>query len=116
MSAPDTLEGALMRPLLWAWLVLVCCAGCMEDALRPVPDSPSQPLSVTRVGSGSGTVVSSPEGIVCDPDCQADFEEGSQVTLTATPQGNVHCYTVTEIWALHSSAGPAIARARLRAL
>ena len=74
-----------MRPLLWAWLVLVCCAGCMEDALRPVPDSPSQPLSVTRVGSGSGTVVSSPEGIVCDPDCQADFEEGSQVTLTATP-------------------------------
>ncbi|MGA1213689.1 MAG: right-handed parallel beta-helix repeat-containing protein, partial [Solirubrobacterales bacterium] len=42
-------------------------------------------LSVTKSGTGSGTVTSSPEGIDCGETCEADFEDGATVTLTATP-------------------------------
>jgi hypothetical protein len=41
-------------------------------------------LSVTKAGSGSGTVTSSPAGIDCGEACAADFTSGSNVTLTAT--------------------------------
>ena len=40
---------------------------------------------MTRVGTGSGTVASSPAGIDCGEVCSRDFDLGSQVTLTATP-------------------------------
>ena len=43
------------------------------------------PLSVSRGGSGAGTVASSPAGIDCGSDCTRPFDEGSVVTLTATP-------------------------------
>jgi hypothetical protein len=42
------------------------------------------PLTVTESGTGSGTVISSPSGINCGSECEAEFEEGKQVTLTAT--------------------------------
>jgi hypothetical protein len=45
-------------------------------------------LSVYLVGSGSGTVVSSPAGINCSGSgsgCSAFFPQGSTVTLTASP-------------------------------
>ena len=42
-------------------------------------------LSVTRQGSGSGTVTSSPAGIDCGGTCSAAFDSGTVVTLTATP-------------------------------
>jgi hypothetical protein len=42
-------------------------------------------LSVTKAGTGSGTVTSSPAGITCGATCSANFAFGSQVTLTATP-------------------------------
>lgn len=41
-------------------------------------------LTVSRIGSGSGTVVSSPSGISCGSDCTEDFNQGTQVTLSAT--------------------------------
>ncbi len=44
-------------------------------------------LTVVKGGSGIGTVTSSPDGILCGPACQARFEQGTQVTLTATPAG-----------------------------
>jgi hypothetical protein len=40
-------------------------------------------LSVTKAGSGSGTVSSAPAGIVCGVVCAADFEEGTAITLAA---------------------------------
>ncbi len=43
------------------------------------------PLSVTTEGAGSGTVTSSPGLISCDPFCSDEFDEGAEVTLTATP-------------------------------
>ncbi len=40
-------------------------------------------LTVTRAGTGSGTVSSNPTGITCSPTCVANFSNGSKVTLTA---------------------------------
>jgi Divergent InlB B-repeat domain len=40
-------------------------------------------LEVEVEGSGSGTVTSSPEGIDCGSECEAEFEAGETVTLTA---------------------------------
>jgi hypothetical protein len=42
-------------------------------------------LSVTKTGSGAGTVTSSPSGISCGSTCSASFAEGTSVSLTASP-------------------------------
>jgi hypothetical protein len=42
-------------------------------------------LEVTKSGAGSGTVTSSPAGIDCGPTCEAEYEEGKAVTLSAAP-------------------------------
>ena len=41
-------------------------------------------LIISKTGTGSGTVTSSPEGISCGIDCSQSFPYGSLVTLTAT--------------------------------
>jgi len=51
--------------------------------LEPEPESFT--LSVTKAGSGQGTVTSSPSGISCGSTCEAPFEEGVEVTLSAAP-------------------------------
>jgi hypothetical protein len=45
----------------------------------------SHTLSVSKTGTGSGTVTSSPVGISCGASCSAVFMTGSSVTLTAAP-------------------------------
>ncbi|MBW2262930.1 MAG: hypothetical protein JRG91_13215 [Deltaproteobacteria bacterium] len=40
-------------------------------------------LTVTRAGTGSGTVTSSPTGISCGTDCSETYDHGTGVTLTA---------------------------------
>jgi len=45
----------------------------------------SYTLSVSKAGTGSGTVASSPSGIHCGSSCSHSFGFGEQVTLTATP-------------------------------
>jgi immune inhibitor A len=40
-------------------------------------------LTVSKDGTGSGTVTSSPPGIDCDTDCDESYLEGTTVTLTA---------------------------------
>jgi len=49
-----------------------------------VPDCLSQ-VTVERAGSGTGVVSSSPGGIDCGATCEASFQDGTEVTLTATP-------------------------------
>jgi ABC-type cobalt transport system substrate-binding protein len=49
-----------------------------EFRLRP-------PLTVTKTGRGTGTVSSQPPGIFCGATCMGRFDEGSVVTLTASP-------------------------------
>jgi uncharacterized delta-60 repeat protein len=41
-------------------------------------------VNVTKSGAGSGSVQSSPQGIACGASCSGPFDDGSQVTLTAT--------------------------------
>ena len=42
-------------------------------------------LSVTRAGTGTGSVTSMPAGINCGTTCTADYMGGTSVTLTAAP-------------------------------
>src|SRR5262245_23493780 len=42
-------------------------------------------LAVLKTGTGSGTVTSSPSGIVCGSSCSASFSSGTTVILTETP-------------------------------
>ncbi len=42
-------------------------------------------LAVSKSGTGSGTVTSSPAGIDCGSDCSETLVDGTSVTLTATP-------------------------------
>ena len=45
-------------------------------------------LKVVKTGTGGGTILSSPAGIRCGPDCasaESSFSGGTMVTLTATP-------------------------------
>ncbi|HYD40787.1 MAG TPA: glycoside hydrolase family 3 C-terminal domain-containing protein, partial [Anaeromyxobacter sp.] len=42
-------------------------------------------LGVSKLGSGAGTVSSTPAGIACGATCSASFASGTLVTLTATP-------------------------------
>ena len=45
----------------------------------------SQTLTVTKRGTGTGTVSSAPAGITCGADCTEPYPHGTVVTLTATP-------------------------------
>lgn len=42
-------------------------------------------LTVTKTGTGGGTVTSAPAGISCSATCKADFTVGTPITLTAKP-------------------------------
>ncbi len=42
-------------------------------------------LTVTDIGTGAGSVSSSPAGIDCGATCAASFADATQITLTATP-------------------------------
>jgi hypothetical protein len=56
-------------------------------AFKPPVGAPEFPLTVSKAGSGEGTVTSTPSGIECGAVCAAEFEEGAEVTLTASPAG-----------------------------
>ncbi len=47
----------------------------------------SYTLSVSRTGTGSGTVTSTPSGINCGSTCSASFTAGASVSLSASPAG-----------------------------
>jgi len=51
---------------------------------------PQVTLNVARKGAGS--VTSQPTGIVCGDDCSEEFANGTEITLTATPQPG-HAFT-----------------------
>src|SRR5438876_772714 len=53
------------------------------DAVRFVPSGVAGALTVTKVGTGSGTVTSAPAGIYCGTDCSEIYGNGTVVILTA---------------------------------
>jgi hypothetical protein len=48
------------------------------------PTPVNYPLSVSKTGTGSGTVTSAPAGINCGTTCSANYSSGTPVTLTAS--------------------------------
>jgi hypothetical protein len=65
-------------------------ATAVSAAFSPLPPPPSSAtLSVTRSG-GKGTITSSPVGINCGSTCNASYQTGTLVTLTATPGSGAH--------------------------
>lgn len=72
---------------------LVLCTSCGGGSSTSTPPSSPPPpgsfqLQVKAAGSGNGTISSSPSGISCGQTCSATFQQGTKVTLTATPGGN----------------------------
>jgi len=60
-------------------LLLVNCGGSSSSSGN------SAQLSVVASGNGTGTVTSAPAGINCGSTCSATFNNGTSVTLTASP-------------------------------
>jgi len=58
-------------------------AAWIDAVVFPEPVVPTEDLTVTRAGTGGGTVTSSPPGIDCGDACSTEFPAGSTVTLTA---------------------------------
>ena len=56
------------------------CNGMVDDGII----CNQIPLTVSKSGSGTGTVYSVPAGISCGATCAANFSSGTMVTLTAT--------------------------------
>ena len=56
-----------------------------NDSLDITVSAGSHTLTVTLAGDGSGSVSSSPTGIDCPTDCTEAYDDGTLVTLTATP-------------------------------
>ena len=57
-------------------------------ALLIIPNASAVILSVTKTGTGSGAIASTPAGINCGPTCSYNFLLGINVTLTATAATN----------------------------
>jgi serine/threonine protein kinase len=64
-----------------------CIVSMDQDRTVNVTFSPpgKQTLTISRNGTGTGTVTSSPGNINCGPTCASTFDYGSSVTLTAAP-------------------------------
>ena len=60
--------------------------GTTTDSTTPVNVASS--LSALTTGTGNGTISSQPTGIDCGSTCQASFNYGSAITLTATPDAS----------------------------
>ena len=62
------------------------CCGLQQGLLVGTTSTPTKAtLKVSQTGAGTGTVTSSPAGIDCGLTCVASFDDGTQVTLTASP-------------------------------
>ncbi len=53
-----------------------------------IPVAGQKTLSISKGGTGTGTVTSTPAGINCGATCAKDFTDNTSVALTATPAAN----------------------------
>jgi uncharacterized repeat protein (TIGR02543 family) len=61
-----------------------CLAGEICNEAVDICEVPQSVLTVTKAGTGSGTVGSDPAGIDCGLDCMESYAPGTEVTLTAS--------------------------------
>ena len=66
-------------------VLLASCGGGGGGGDTPPPDQQPQPVTLTVIVSGTGTVSSVPPGIACGADCTESYTAGTNVTLSATP-------------------------------
>ena len=66
----------------------VCTVTMNSDKTCEAVFEPLYTLTITKSGTGDGTVTSNPAGINCGGACSADFINGTPVTLTASVSGN----------------------------
>jgi len=62
---------------------VVLYAATDSRGIYQISECSELPLTVSRLGTGSGTVVSAPAGIDCGPDCSELYPLGTEVWLTA---------------------------------
>ncbi len=60
----------------------------LDAVMSGVNPSDRHTLTVTKDGSGSGVVSSSPAGVECGTTCSASFSSSTSITLTATADAN----------------------------
>lgn len=61
------------------------CKLTLRSSVATTANFESNPvLTVSKSGTGTGSVTSNVGGVTCDPTCSASFAERAQVTLTAT--------------------------------
>ncbi|KJU86983.1 protein containing DUF1566 [Candidatus Magnetobacterium bavaricum] len=87
----------------YAWLVSMGFGGRVNAAHKDVPYyvwpvrsgqvGNSVDLVISKSGTGSGTVTSSPSGIDCGSTCSGSFLKDTSVTLTATPDAGKATFT-----------------------
>jgi len=65
-------------------LLIILIAGCSGEDSNSAITAATFNLAISIDGPGSGTVVSSPAGIACNPDCSERYTENTIVILTAT--------------------------------
>ncbi len=68
-----------------ACMVAMTSAHTVTATFATTPPSLRYRLTTQKAGSGDGTVTSAPAGVSCGDCCFADYDSGTQVTLTATP-------------------------------
>ena len=94
-TGPNGFSSALQNPTIpnatvamaGTYSLTVTVSGCtsLPGTTNVVVTGAPANLTVTKLGAGSGTVVSDPAGIDCGSACSAPFAFGTVVTLTASP-------------------------------
>lgn len=64
------------------------CTRRTASDIYKIRDTAVATLTVSKEGSGSGAVISSPPGVACGGDCIEDYETGTTVTLEVFPSEN----------------------------
>ncbi|MEO8461058.1 MAG: hypothetical protein ABI451_11060, partial [Dokdonella sp.] len=94
--ASPTAGGTLTNTTMNNWatgtylLYLGCSNGIASPNVTLVIQSTATvfPLTISKIGDGTGTVTSSPSGINCGSICSGNFAANSTVTLTAAADAN----------------------------
>jgi hypothetical protein len=75
----------IIRSARWliAMVAVLLITACGSDDGSVTPPGVNQTLTLQI--TGSGTVVSQPEGLNCSANCSAELVAGTQVTLTSSP-------------------------------